>query len=154
MTDKVTIFHRDGTTRKLPQSAAQALVWCDDNWSFSPPPPDGWEFETPRYRAAFAVNPAPRERYRHERPFTDVSDAHCWQYAERPVKAGEIIETRSWPHPCFRPLNYSAKRVHEFFTKAQKSRMTVSPWCHDRIRLDDGLSGPLKVVLPKREQAA
>jgi hypothetical protein len=28
-----------------------------------------------------------------------MTDSACWQFADRAMKAGEIIETREWPHP-------------------------------------------------------
>jgi hypothetical protein len=106
-------------------------------------PPPGWERETPKYRVTIkgGVFPSPNNRHPHETPFTNCSDPSVWQYAERPFHEGEIIETRSWPHASFFPLNYSAKKVLEFFATRQKSRLARSPWAGDRIRLDDGLNG-------------
>ena len=54
--------------------------------------------------------------------------------------AGEVIETREWPHASFRPLNYGAKKVLDFFNLQMKSRLPRSPWYGDRLRLDNGLS--------------
>jgi hypothetical protein len=108
--------------------------------SFSAPPP-GWEREVPRYRVTRDIHPSPNSRHRFEPPFASLSDSSVWQYAERDYKAGEI-ETRDWPHPSFRPLNYSAGKVLDFFNTRQKSRLPRSPWAGDRIRLDDGLTGP------------
>jgi hypothetical protein len=104
-------------------------------------PPPGWEFETPKYRVARDVHPAPRARVRFETPFAESSDSDEWQYGERELKAHEIIETREWPHPSFRPLNYAAKKVLEFFNLEMKSRLPRSPFQGDRLRLDNGLSG-------------
>jgi hypothetical protein len=102
----------------------------------------GWEREIPRYRATRDLHPSPNSRMRHEPPFASMSDDGCWQQADRPVKAGEIIETKDWPHPSFRPMNRSAEAVMEFFNSALRSRMGLSPWRGDRIVLEDGFSGP------------
>jgi hypothetical protein len=104
-------------------------------------PPPGWELETPRYRAVREVHPAEKARFRFEPPFAMTSSSDVWQYAERTIKAGETIETRDWPHPSFRPLNYAAGKVLDFFNTRQKSRLARSPWEGDRLRLDDGLTG-------------
>jgi hypothetical protein len=109
--------------------------------SFSAPPP-GFEREVPRYRATRDVYPSPNSRHRHESPFSSFSDDAVWQFAERDYKAGEEIETKSWPHPSFHALNYSAEKVLEFFSSRQKSRLPLAPWRFDRLVLDDGLSGP------------
>ena len=84
-------------------------------------PPKGWE--------------------RFETPFASYSDNDVWQYGERPVTAGEEIETREWPHPSFRALNYSAGRVLDFFNSRTRSRMAISPFQNGRVVLDDGLTG-------------
>jgi hypothetical protein len=48
------------------------------------------------------------------------------------------------------PLNYSARQVMDFFTNRQKSRLPRSPWADGRIRLEDGLGGPMpKIVGPQ-----
>jgi hypothetical protein len=106
------------------------------------PAPPGWEREIPKYRVARGLQPAPKARFRFEPPFSTISDSDVWQYGAQPVKAGEEIETREWPHPSFRPLNFSAGRVLDFFNSRMKSRLPRSPWAGDRIRLDDGLTGP------------
>jgi hypothetical protein len=105
-------------------------------------PPLGWERETPKYRATRDVYPSPNSRHRLEPPFTNFSDSSVWQQSERPISAGEIVETKFWPHSSFHPLNYSAEKVLEFFNSRQKSRLPLSPWRGDRIALDDGLTGP------------
>jgi hypothetical protein len=101
----------------------------------------GWEQEVPLYKATRDVHPPSNSRMRHEPPFSSFSDPDCSQYSERPIKAGEEFESKSWPHPSYRPLNRSAEAVMEFFTTRQKSRMSISPWNIDRIVLEDGLSG-------------
>jgi hypothetical protein len=114
-------------------------------------PPPGWEREIPKYRATRALHPAPKERFRFEPPFAMTVDSDAWQYASRAVDAGEIIETKDWPHPSFHPLNYGAAKVLEFFNTRQKSRLPRSPWHGDSVRLNDGLSGPgiIKPVVPQ-----
>lgn len=136
-----TIYHRDGRSETLEASAAGWRVRNDSEWSFHVPPPPGWERETPKYRASRNIEPAQKERFRFEPPFGTGFASDVWQYGERPYKRGEIIETRSWPHESFEPLNYSAEKVLEFFKSRMKSRMTLSPWFGDQVRLDDGMSG-------------
>jgi hypothetical protein len=107
-------------------------------------PPDGWEFETPRYRVVRDTQPAEKPRFRSEPPFSSSSSSSIWQYGERPLKAGEIIETTEWPKADFFPLNYSAKKVLEFFNSTPKSYLPRSPWA-GRIRLENRMSGPAEV---------
>ena len=102
----------------------------------------GWEREVPKYRLSRAVRPSPNFRHRHESPFSSFSENDIWQQADREYKAGEIVETKSWPGPGFHPLNYSAEKVLEFFNSAPKSRLGLSPWRDDRLVLDDGMGGP------------
>jgi hypothetical protein len=109
--------------------------------NFSAPTED-WKHEVPRYRATRDVHPSPNSRHRFEPPFASLSDSSVWQFAERPIKARDEIETRSWPHESFWPLNEAAKRTLDFFNSRQKSRLGRSPWRVDRIVLDDGLTGP------------
>jgi hypothetical protein len=104
-------------------------------------PHPGWEREVPRYRVTREVHPAEKDRFRFEPPFAMMSSSDVWQYAERPFEAGEIIETTAWPHASFRPLNFAAARVLDFFNTRQKSRLPRSPWGSDRLVLDDGLTG-------------
>jgi hypothetical protein len=105
-------------------------------------PPPGWEREIPKYRVSRDIQKTPKARFRFEPPFAHSFDSDVWQYGTRLMKAGEIVETTEWPHPSFHPLNYAAKKVLDFFTTRMKSRMQRSPWAGDRIRLDDGLTGP------------
>jgi len=104
--------------------------------------PSGWQREIPKYRATRDIQPATKARFRFEPPFASLANSNEWQYGARSIKAGEIIETRDWPHPSFKPLNYSAGKVLDFFIMRQKSRLPRSPWRGDRIVLDDGLTGP------------
>jgi hypothetical protein len=70
--------------------------------------------------------PSQYARHRQEPPFTSSTDANMWQYAERPIAAGEELETTLWPHASMIPLNESARRILEFFKSHQKSRMPQS----------------------------
>lgn len=150
----VTIYNRDGSIATLPAEQARYRVYTNPGeWSLTAPAPLNWDREIPRYRAGCDLGPAPRARYRTEPPFATCYDG-SWQYGEEPIKAGDIIETKSWPHPSFRPLNYSAGRVLDFFNLRMKSRMGLSPFRGDRIELNDGISGPLsfEVKSPKPQQ--
>jgi hypothetical protein len=104
------------------------------------PPPD-WMTTTPKYRVSRDLRPADKARYRLEPPFAQTSDSDTWQYGERELKAGEVIESREWPHPSFRALNYGAVKVLEFFNLEIKSRLPRSPWNAGQLRLDNGLTG-------------
>ena len=110
-------------------------------------PPHRWEFEVPRFRVSRDLQPAPKARFRFEPPFSTCFDSDTYQYGSRPLKAGEIVETREWPHASFHPLNYSAQKVLAFFNARLKSRLPLSPWQGDRLRLDDGLTGETVVSL-------
>jgi hypothetical protein len=114
-------------------------------------PPPGWECETPKYRATRDIQPAEKARFRFETPFAHSFDSNTWQYGSRSIQTGEIVETREWPHASFRPLNYSAAKVLDFFNTRMKSRLPRSPWEGNRLRLDDGLTGAgiMSAVLPQ-----
>lgn len=101
----------------------------------------GWEREVPQYRVRRHVHPSPKSRHRTEPPFSSSSDDNCWQYAERSYKAGEIISTTAWPHGSFQPTNFAGEQILRFFQSAPKSRLPISPWFGDRVRLSDGLTG-------------
>jgi hypothetical protein len=58
-----------------------------------------------------------------------------------------VIETTSWPHPSFQPLNYSAEEVPAYLNSATKSRLTLSPWHGGGLRLENGLSGAMPTVV-------
>jgi hypothetical protein len=116
-------------------------------------PPPGWQHETPVYRVVRDVHPAPKARFRFEPPFAQVMDSSEWQYAVREWKAGEIVESREWPHASFRPLNFVAKKIIDFFNLEMKSRLPRSPYDGTRLRLDNGLSdAPTIVVKPPQLQ--
>ncbi|OSJ22151.1 hypothetical protein BSZ19_47055 [Bradyrhizobium japonicum] len=125
-------------------------------WSFAKPLPAGWDRELPRYRASIDLRPSQYARHRQEPPFTSCSDTHMWQYAERPIAAGEEITTTAWPHASLVPLNETAKRAREYFTSHQRSRLPQSPWRAGRLYLDDGLSGavPQERLLGRRPEPA
>ena len=148
MEKTVTIYHRDGSQERTVDVfeagnlAGSGQVGNGKDWSFSRPDPIGWEREIPRYKTTCSLQPSPRPRHRSEPPFTTVWDTAVYQYATKPLAAGEIIETTDWPHPSFLPLNFSAGRVLDFFNTATKSRLPVSPWHNGRARLDTGLGGP------------
>jgi hypothetical protein len=119
-------------------------------------PPPGWEREVPKYQVTIkgGVYPSPNSRFRFEPPFTSCSDSNCWQYADRPFKEGEIISTTEWPHASFHPLNYSAKKVLDFFNSRPKSYLQRSPWAGNQIRLEDRMSGSLpRYVRPPQIQS-
>jgi hypothetical protein len=142
-----TIFNRlDGSSQTLPaDQAALKTYYQRETWSAQPLPPPGWEFIVPRYRLTRDLQPASRARYRFEPPFESMSDNSSWQFGEHPLEAGDIIESKSWPHPSFHPQNYSAERVLSYFIGAMKSRLPLSPFRGDRIVLADGISGALPV---------
>jgi hypothetical protein len=142
------IYHLDGREMEVEVNEAARLVGprqvgAGAGWSFVKPPPQGWEFEIPKYRVARDVRPAERPRYRLETPFSSILDSGIWQYADRVYVAGEIIESKDWPHESFQPLNYSAEKVLSFFRGALRSRLPRTPWHLDRVRLDSGMSGPV-----------
>jgi hypothetical protein len=143
MSDTATIYSRDGTSVTLPIDQARNRTYLNpQEWSLTKPPPPGWDRTIPQYRASCDLNPAPKARFQFEPPFAVCYDG-SWQYGTEPIKSGDIIETKSWPHPSFRPLNYSAGRVLDFFNLRMKSRMGLSPFRGDRIELNDGISGAL-----------
>jgi hypothetical protein len=147
MEKTATIYHLDGREMTLDVHEASRLVGPRQvgdgkGWSFVKPPPEGWELTVPKYRVARDVRPAERPRYRLEPPFSTILDPDIWQYAERAYAASEIIESKAWPHESFQPLNYSAEQVLSFFKGALRSRLPTTPWYENRVRLDNGLSGP------------
>jgi hypothetical protein len=141
----MTIYHPDHGERTLDNLEARRELHSGGGWSAVKPPPAGWEKEVPKYKVQREVHPPLKDRFRQERPLAHCSDSSEWQYATRTHHAGEILETTSWPHPSFMPLNYSAQRVLEFFNSRQKSRLQLSPWHGGQVRLDDGLTGPVDV---------
>jgi hypothetical protein len=108
------------------------------------PPPPNWDREIPKYRATRDLRPAPKARFRFEPPFTTLWDIDVWQYGEKLVARGDEISTTAWPHPSMRPLTFGAEKVLEFFKASMKSRLPSSPWYQGRLRLDNGLSGPIE----------
>jgi hypothetical protein len=143
MEKTTTIYHRDGREQTIDVQQASRVTYNDKEWSFHKWPPLNWERETPKYRATRDLQPAQMARHRLEPPFEKMWDSDIWQYGERPIMRGEIIESRTWPHESFLAMNYSAGKVLDFFTSRTKSRLPHSPWFVDRIRLDDGLTGQI-----------
>jgi hypothetical protein len=104
--------------------------------------------EVARYRVIHETHPSQNSRFKLEPPHASASDG-SYQYGDRVLKPGEIIETRSWPHAAFFPLNESAKRVLAFFNSRQKSRLPLTPYDYaGKLRLDDGLTGPTQPKFP------
>ena len=151
ISDRLTIYSNDGRTETLPADQARYKTYMSPTeWSLTPPPPPGWERETPRYIATRDVRPSPNSRHRLEPPFTTIWQTDVWQFASQPIAAGAIVETRDWPHASFRPLNYSAEKVLSFFNSAIKSRLPRSPFFDGRVRLENGLSGPTEIDISSR----
>jgi hypothetical protein len=147
-TGTISLFDRAGREKVFSlddhaHMVTRGQVGPGREWSSIAPPPANWDRVVPRYKVSLAVRPPQRARYRYEPPFeAGGTETDVWNYGERAYTTGEIIETKAWPHPTFVPLNYSAERVLQFFSTRMKSRLTLSPWHIDRLRLDDGLSGP------------
>lgn len=149
----MTIFRRDGRERAVGVHEASRLAGAGKDWSFEAPPPPGWERETPRYKVMADTKPAPKERFRYEPPFALLSESDTWQFGTRLHKAGEIIETREWPNPgTFNPEDLVARKIMDFYTTRQKSRLQRSPFNGDRLVLDDGLGGGAPVITPPRPE--
>jgi hypothetical protein len=136
----------DNEIRTLPLIDAEALMRkANSTWTTKLPAPPDWEFEVPKYRVMRDVWPEANPRFRLERPHSGTN-LSVWQYAERPYKAGEIVETKNWPAADFFPLNYSAEMVLDFFRTRMRSRLQQSPWFQGRVRLEDGLDAPLPTI--------
>jgi hypothetical protein len=141
ISDRITIYCRDGTSETLPADQARYRVYMrPDEWSLTPPPPPNWEREIPRYRLTRDLQPASRARHRFEKPFSETSSNDSWQFSDRHYEAGAEIESTCWPHQSMRALNYSAERVLSYFNSEMKSRLPRSPWHNGCVRLDNGLS--------------
>jgi hypothetical protein len=126
------------------------ITAIDDRKAIPTTPPANWQREIPKYRVTRETHPAPKARFRTEPPFASGSESDVWQYGDRTLKAGDIVETKEWPHSLFFPLNYSAKRVLDFFNSQMKSRMARSPFFGNEIRLETGLSGgPPQIAAPQ-----
>lgn len=147
-----TIYHREtGEILTLPSLVGTAHVKGGE-WTFEEPAPEDWELEAPRYRLTVSLKAPTFDRMRHDPPWSqhfeagvnvnDPDRVETWQYCEpeRVYRKGEEITSLAWPHNTMVPLNFSAKRVKKFFSDAIKSRLPISPWYRDRVRLDDGMS--------------
>jgi hypothetical protein len=131
-----------GESKTCPQAQADHLARNSmGEWSFKQPLPPGWDREKPKYRVEVNLHPSSFARHRHEPPFTSTTDSTMFQYADRDLRAGEVLELLTWPHPSMTPLNETARRALAYFTSHQKSRLPMSPWVAGRLRLEDGLSG-------------
>jgi hypothetical protein len=130
-----------GEARAVPQVQAEHMARNSyGEWSLKKPRPPGWNKEIPKYRISIDLHPSPLARHRHETPIVFSTDSSLWQYCEKPVSAGEIVETTSWPHLSMQPLNDSAIAVRDYLRDHMKSRLPMSPWRNGRLWLDDGLS--------------
>ncbi|MET4242716.1 hypothetical protein [Bradyrhizobium sp. RT10b] len=158
MTATMTIFdQRTGESRTLPTAQAENLVrnsW--GTWSDVAPLPAGWDREPARYRVEADLHPSPLTRHRFDPPFVSSTDSTMFQYTDRVLHAGEVVELLTWPHPSMTPLNEVAKRVMAYFTSHSKSRLPKSPFHNGQLRLDDGLSGtvPQERLLGRRPEPA
>jgi hypothetical protein len=85
----------------------------------SAPSAEDWAREVPKYLATRPLEPAEEMFLRYQPPRMVDSD-HRWQYGHRPLKAGELITTGFWPHPSFRPINESGRRVLGFYNSHLK----------------------------------
>jgi|SRR5450631_211719 hypothetical protein len=142
ISDRTTIYNRDGSIATLPAEQARYRVYMSPGeWSLTPPPPPGWDREVPRYRLTRDLQPASRARYRTEPPFESMSNNDCWQYGERPLVAGEEIESTAWPHLSMRGLTFGAEKILQFLNGTMKSRLALAPWRQGRIRLESGIGG-------------
>jgi hypothetical protein len=141
ISDRLTIYHRDGTTETLPADQARYRTYLKPaEWSLTPPPPLNWEREIPRYRVTRDLQPAQKARFRSEPPFSETWQSDCWQYGDRKYAAGEIVETTNWPDASMQGLNYSGQQVLAFFKAEMKSRLPTSPWHQGAVRLNNGFS--------------
>jgi hypothetical protein len=145
-TETIALYGRDGheqvfSLAEHARMVGNGQVGAGKDWSSVAPPPAGWDRVVPKYRVRRDLKPTAFARHQHEPPFDQAADV--WQFADRIYKANEIVETKCWPHATMIPLNYGAEKVMEFFNGRMKSRLTTTPWHIDRLRLDDGMSGPL-----------
>lgn len=157
MTPTTMIYSRSGESRTMPLVQADNMIRMSrGEWAASPPLPDGWDREVPRYKASIELRPPVYARYRYERPVSACSDTHEWQYSEREYAAGSVIETTAWPSPSMVPLNETARQIREYFTSHQKSRLPISPWRDGKLHLDDGLTGavPQERLIGRRPEPA
>lgn len=142
MNATMTIYNHSGESRTLPAVQAENEVRNSrGEWSYAKPLPPGWDREPARYRVEVELHPSPLARHRLDTPFVSSTDSTMFQYADRVLHAGEVVEISSWPHPSMSPLNAIAKQIMAFFTSHSKSRLPMSPFHKGQLRLDDGLTG-------------
>jgi len=101
-----------------------------------------WRRRRPKYRLIRDLKPPAKPRFALEKPWTETSEADVWQYLDRPLPAGTVIETTCWPHESLFAINEAARRVLEFYRSSVKSRLTRTPWMDGELRLSTGLEGP------------
>jgi len=146
--------HATGEVRHLTISEANNTIGFDKSWSRDRPPPKGWERQVPQYRATRDLHPPVLDRMGHDTPWASTMDEICWQYAPGPIRKGEVVETKSWPHESFEPINYAAKQILQFFNEREKSRMQLSPWFNGEVRLETGNEGTSILVSHVRPRPA
>ena len=117
-------------------------------------PPAGWDRETPKYRATRDLAPAFHLSVRFGPPRAGISAGGVWQYGHRRIKAGEVFESREWPHPSLQPLNESGRRVQQFFNSHPKNELPWRPWREDRVVLNDGLTSSMRQKISINGDAA
>jgi hypothetical protein len=106
-------------------------------------PPPGWEREVPRYQVLRPVRQSPNDNHKHLPPPSYCSDDCIWMYADREYAAGEVVETKFWPHGSFVGLNHVARQILSFLNSAPKSRLGRSPYnSRGELSLETGLTGP------------
>jgi hypothetical protein len=105
-------------------------------------PPPGWQTQLPKYRATCDLWPPVKAQLRNALPIPRMADLDdVWQYAHDPIAAGDVIMSEGWPHPSLKPINESARRVHEYFlARNGKVWLPLRPWQDGRIVLDDKIS--------------
>lgn len=153
-----TIYNQiTGEARTLPQAQAEHLARNSrGEFSFAAPLPKGWELERARYRVEVDLHPSPLARHKFDPPFVSSTSSTMFQYADRVLRAGEVVELSSWPHPSMTPITEIAKQIMAFFTSHAKSRLPMSPFHDGQLRLDDGLTGavPLDRLANRRVEPA
>jgi hypothetical protein len=147
-----TVYNQfTGEAKTIPMVQAEHMAANSrGEWSFAKPLPPDWDKEIPKYRVERDLYPSGFARHRLEPPFTSTTDSTMYQYCDRPLRAGEVLELTAWPHPSMTGLNETAKRTLAYFTSHQKSRLPLSPWRNGRLWLDDGLTGTVPEALRPR----
>jgi hypothetical protein len=96
--------------------------------------PTDWQLQTPRYKASRDLWPPSKPQFRHLPPTPCLSEADdIWQFANRPIAAGNFINTEDWPHWSFEPINESARHVHGYFLAHKNRWMPLRPFEEGRL---------------------